>query len=234
MSGQLTFDTFAKCMPKAQRKNLTQGMVDAVNKLALDQEFREGYRDNLLSFASVLDNPRVRLEQYISAVRYASFKLLGSTNIVAYTKTFPDKVQKFIDDGVESKDIASYCTAYNKSMLVLKIMEQTMMPTCIVNADLYQKALNVQADLMMHAKSEKVRTDAANSLLVQLKMPDVKKIELDIGLKEDSSIDDLRKTTMELVAQQRQMIEAKAMSPKEIAHSKLVIEEAVFEEVGRG
>ena len=167
---------------------------------------------------------KFKMESYINAVRYVGFKLRGDSNIDAYVKTFPDKYQRFINQGVNSKDIASYVTAYNKSKLVNLIYEQTLVPSYVLNQDLYQKALNVQAELMMTAASEKVRTEAANSLLSHLKMPETKKVELDIGMKEDKTIEALRASTLELVAQQRKMIQAGAMNAQEVAHTKLIIE----------
>ena len=149
---------------------------------------------------------------------------MGASNIAAYIKTFPDKYQDFINRGIETKDIASYVTAYNKSKLVNLIMEQTLIPSYVLNQDLYQKALNVQAELMLSAKSEKVRCDAANSLLTQLKMPEVNKVQLDVNVKEDGSIAALRESTLELVRQQKLMVQAGAMNAQEVAHSKLVID----------
>lgn len=167
---------------------------------------------------------RFKIDSYVSAVKYVSHKLMGCTNIDAYVKTFPDKYDRFVQTGVTSKDIASYVTAYNKSKLVNLIFEQTMIPSYVLNQDLYQKALNVQADLMMTAHSEKVRTDAANSLLTHLKMPETQKVELDINVKEDSSIAALRQATMELARQQRLSMESGSMNAQEVAHTKLVID----------
>jgi hypothetical protein len=101
-------------------------------------------------------------------------------------------------------------------------MEQTLVPTHVLNADLYQKAINVQAELMLSANSEKVRSDAANSLLIHLKAPETTKIKLDIGIQSDSMIEELRKTTMELAAQQRQLIESGVVNAKHIAESRII------------
>jgi len=79
----------------------------------------------------------------------------------------------------------------------------------------------VQATLMKTATSEKVRTDAANSILTQLKPPETKKIELDIGVKQDKTIEELRQATMELVEMQKTRLVNGDMSPKEVAHSSL-------------
>lgn len=220
----LTLDQFQLALPDKVKKSINQELIDQINNTLSDPEMFESYRDNLISYTKVMADGKFKVTQYIDAVRYVSFKLMGCTNIEAYTKTFPDKYQRFIQQGVQAKDIASYVTAYNKSKLVNLIFEQTLIPSHVLNQDLYQRALNVQADLMINAKSEKVRCDAANSLLTQLKAPEVKKVELDIGVKEDSSIAALRATTLELARQQRLMVESGAMNAQDVAHGKLIIE----------
>ena len=220
----LTLDQFQLALPDKVKKSINQELIDQINNTLSDPEMFESYRDNLISYTKVMADGKFKVTQYIDAVRYVSFKLMGCTNIEAYTKTFPDKYQRFIQQGVQAKDIASYVTAYNKSKLVNLIFEQTLIPSHVLNQDLYQRALNVQADLMINAKSEKVRCDAANSLLTQLKAPEVKKVELDIGIKEDGSIAALRATTLELARQQRLMVESGAMNAQDVAHGKLIIE----------
>jgi len=232
MSTELSVKQFQKVMPAKMKKNINPEFVDQVNNTInniQDPEMREQYRDNLLSYASVMNDGRFKITQYLSAVRYVGHKLLGDTNDVSYIKTFPDKYNDFITRGVVAKDIASYVSAYNKSKLVNLIMEQTMIPSHVLNMDLYQKALNTQAELMVTASSEKVRTDAANSLLTHLKPPETKKIELDVNLKEDKSIQELRDATMGLAAQQREMMKAGMSAAKEIAESTVITGE--FEEV---
>ena len=120
--------------------------------------------------------------------------------------------------------------AYNKNLLVAAVTEQMLVPSWLLNQGLFQKALNVQADLMLNARSEKVRTDAANSLLGHLKMPEVAKVELDVNVKEDDAISELRRSTLELVAQQRKMLEAGVMKVREAAEQKVVQGEIVSEE----
>ena len=220
----LTVEQFRQALPDKVKKSINQELIDQINTTLSDPDMYEAYRDNLLSYTKVMSDGRFKVAEYINAVKYVSHKLMGCTNIEAYSKTFPDKIARFTAQGVASKDIASYVTAYNKSKLVNLIMEQTLIPSYVLNQDLYQKALNVQAELMVSAKSEKVRSDAANSLLTHLKMPETQKVELEIGVREDSAISALRATTMELARQQRMMLEAGAMNAQEVAHSRLVIE----------
>ncbi len=228
----LTVEQFKQCLPDKVKKSINQELIDQINNTLGDPELYESYRDNLLSYTKVMADGRFKVSSYVDAVRYVSHKLMGSTNIEAYTKTFPDKYARFVQQGVQAKDIASYVTAYNKSKLVNLIFEQTLIPSYVLNQDLYQKALNVQAELMIASKSDKVRCDAANSLLTHLKMPETQKIELEIGVKEDSSIQALRDSTMALARQQRMMLEAGAMNAQDIAHTKLQVVDVEAVEVG--
>ena len=220
----LTIDQFKTALPDKVKKSVNQELIDQINKTLAEPELYEAYRDNLMSYTRVMADGRFKIQNYIDAVKYVSHKLMGCSNIDAYTKTFPDKYQNFLAQGVVAKDIASYVTAYNKSKLVNLIFEQTLIPAYVLNQDLYQKALNTQAELMITAKSEKVRCDAANSLLTHLKMPETQKVELEIGVREDSSIAALRATTLELAKQQRLMVESGAMNAQEVAHGRLIIE----------
>lgn len=227
----LTVEQFKVALPDKVKKSINQELIDKINATLSDPDMYEAYRDNLLSYTKVMADGRFKIADYVNAVKYVSHKLMGDSNIAAYTKTFPDKYQRFVQNGVDAKDIASYVTAYNKSKLVNLIFEQTLVPSYVLNQDLYQKALNVQAELMITAKSEKVRSDAANSLLTHLKMPETQKVELDIGVKEDGSIAALRATTLELARQQRLMVQAGAMNAQEVAHSKLQVVDVEAKEV---
>lgn len=224
MMDAITIEDFKKALPDKVRKSVNDELVQHINKTLSDPDMYESYRDNLLSYTRVMADGRFKVSNYVDAVKYVSHKLMGCTNLDAYTKTFPDRIIRFRQQGVSPKDIASYVTAYNKSKLVTLIMEQTLIPSYILNQDLYQKALNVQADLMMNAQSEKVKCDAANSLLNQLKMPETKKVELNIGMKEDNSIQALREATLELARQQRLMLESGASNLTELSHSKIILE----------
>lgn len=220
----LTVDQLKDALPPKVKKSLNQGLIDQINATLSDPALYENYRENLISYTSVMADGKFKIENYIDAVKYVSHKLLGCTNIDAYIKTFPAKHANFVASGVTAKDIASYVTAYNKGKLVNLIFAQTLVPSHVLNQHLYQEALNTQADLMRTAKSEKVRSDAAHHLMEALKMPETIKVEMDIGVKEDSAIAQLRETTLELSRQQRLMIQAGAMNAQDVAHSKLVID----------
>lgn len=231
MGHVLDVEQFKNALPTKMKRSVSSEVIEGVNKALADPEFYEQYRDNLLSYTKVMEEGKFKLTNYVDAVRYVSYKLQGRTNIDAYSLTFPEKIRRFTSEGVSDKDISSYVAAYNKSKLVVLITEQTLVPSWILNQDLYQQALNTQASLMLNAKSEKVRSDAANSILTHLKMPESQSIELNVNTRQDSTIEALRETTQQLVAQQRRMVESGALSAGQLASSKLeVIEGEIVDE----
>lgn len=218
----ITPEEFKEALPPQIRKNVTPEVMDIINRGVVDPEVAAVYRENVVGLASVMKEGKFKLNDYLMAVHFVSRKLLGDTNIQAWAKTFQKRYNAAVQRGTSRNELGAVASRYNASKLVTLLMGQTMMPTHILNAPLYQEALNTQAELMRTAKSEKVRCDAANSLMTALKPPEVKKVELDIGYKEDDSVQALRETTRQLVEQQRKMIQSGQVSVRSIAESKLI------------
>jgi hypothetical protein len=212
-------------MPKKFRHNVTDEMIDFINTTEGD-EFRDIYKENLIGFASVIEGGRYKMADYINAVKFVSYKLIGDSNTIAYAKTFPDRYQRLVDKNTPAKTISSFSTAYNKGDLVHRILERTLVPVHILNMDIHQEAINTQAELMRSAKSETVRQKAAECLIMQLKAPEASKIEVDVTYS-NSSIDDLRETTRALAQQQLQMIKSGAVTAEHVAHSDIIARKKV-------
>jgi len=219
---QLTIEEFKEALPPSIKKAVNPATLAHINAVISDPEVAESFRENLLSFTRVIKEGKFKVTSYINAVRYVSYKLMGKSNQKSYEMTFPDKYLRLVARGCAEKDIAAYVCAYNKGKLVNLIYEQTLVPSYILNAHLYQDALNVQADLMHHARSETVRSNAADSIMTQLKQPETTKVELDIGLRDDGSLQALRDSSMTLVNQQRAMIAAGHLTADQVAKSVIV------------
>ena len=217
----LTKEQLAGAVPdKRFRRHITDEVVAVINSEP-DSELRRVFRDNTLTYSSVLSTGKYSLAAYVNAIKFISLKLMGDKSSVAYSKVFPDRYQNLIDKGASASYIASFADNYSKTGLITKIMEQTMVPTHILNAGVYQEAINVQAELMHTAKSELVRQKAAESLMSNLTAPTAAKVEIDIGYSNDV-VDDLRATTKALAQQQLKMILNGQSSAKEIAHSEIL------------
>lgn len=225
----LTVQQVEQALPPNMKNLATQAFTDRINNIVSDPEVAEQVRANFITYSSVLQEGRYTSTDYLNAITYVSYKLMGVTNLEAYTKTFPQRYQQLVAKGTASKDIAAYVSAYNRGKLVNAIFQQTMVPFWVLNQDVYQKAINTQLDLMQNANSEKVRSDAANSILTHLKPPEAKEINLNLGVKENSGLTELKDAMRQLAEQQKAAI-SDGTPTKLIAAQPIV--EAEFSEVG--
>ncbi len=231
----VTREELEDSLPKGIKLKIEEDFVDVFNAAltGIDSDLVDNFRNNFVSYSSILEDGKYKIEDYLNAVRYASFKLMGHTNRDSYKMTFPDRFSRLMAKyealGFDPKFIWDYkisphVVSYNKNSLVNKIMEQSMIPTHVLNQDMYQEALNTQAVLMKTARSEMVRSTAANSILTQLRPPEVSKMEIDVSVKESDAIKDLRTITQELSIAQQKAIASGAASSHEIAESKIITE----------
>ena len=230
MSDNISLGQLQAVVPKQLRANIDQDFVDKINNLNVDPGVRESFMEGILGYSNILAKGKFKLDNYIDAVRYVSHKMLGGTNKIAFIKTFPSKYDIWLAAGISPKDVGTYISAYNKSKLVNLILEQTLVPTHVLNADKYQDAINVLYDIMTDVDvSPKVRSDSATNLAGILKPPETSKIEIDLGVSESKTITDLKNSMNKLVLQQQVMLDEGLVSPKEVAEASLVIENSTGE-----
>jgi hypothetical protein len=217
----LTRDEIERALPANLKSAATEQLTDLVNNIVNDPIVADQVRENFISYAAVMKDGKFKTEDYLHAVVYVSYKLMGYSNRESYERTFPQRMAKLIANGTAAKDIAAYVSAYHKGKLVNLIMEQSLVPTWVLNQHLHQEAINVQAELMRTAMSEKVRTEAANSLLTHLKKPEVGKFQIDLEVKDSSGMTELKNTLRALAEQQSSLIES-GTTTREIAAAPLL------------
>lgn len=214
----LTLEQVQTAVPKALKGSVTQGLVDTLNTVTTDPLMIENIQKNFLTYADILKEGKFKTEEYINAVIFVSFKIMDYSDKDAYAKTFPDRIVALTARGASSKDISAYVSAFKKGKLVSLIMEQTLVPTWVLNQHMFQEALNTQYDLMKNADSEKVRTEAANSLLTHLKKPEVTKgSNININIGESKIMSDLQQSLQDLASMQRDAIANGSMKTIDIA-----------------
>lgn len=223
----VTYDDIVKSLPARLVNSIPASAIASINAALADPDMGETFRQNIITYQGVLQEGRFKAVNYIDAVQYVSHKLRGLTNKDAYHRTFPDKILDWDTRNVAEKDRNSYISSYHSSKLVTMLLEQAIVPTWIINQDLFQEALNAQADLMRNAKSEMVRFSAGKALLEALKRPEAVQLKVDIGAKESSVISALSKQVEELVISQKRAIELGGKTARDVAEMPLVIEEAV-------
>lgn len=193
----LSKQEFLDAMPPQMHRHVSDSLLASINaKLTAEPEVIENYRNNFIGFSSVMRDGKFKMEQYADAIRFVTFKAMGYTNFESYKRTFPDRYASHKAKGTSKADIEKYVSAYFKSKLVQLIFEQSLIPSYLMNADIFQDAINTQREIMMDCTiSPMVRATAANSLLTHLKAPEAKKVELEIGLKDSDMLSELKRVT---------------------------------------
>lgn len=147
---------------------------------------------------------RINLQDYLNAALFVTYRNTGDTKVKAYTKTFPDRVQRMQREGQSMTHLNSYADIYSKNQCVIDIQAKMLLPTHIVCHDLFYEAMRVTVDIMNDDKvSPKVRVDAANNIMNHTKQPEIKKQELDIKINESNEIEQLKQALFDLSAKQR-------------------------------
>lgn len=225
-SGPFSLELVEKAVPPNLKASVTQALVDRLNNISTDQLLAENIRENFISYSSVLREGRYKLEDYMNAVTYCAHKVMGSSNQDAYFKTFPHRYQNLLSMGKTPKEISSYVAAYAKNQLVNKVLEQSLVPSWILNQDMFQKALNVNYEIMNDPDvSPKVRVEAANSLLTHLAKPKESAATVNIDLRENSGLNELKDALQKMASQQQDMIR-NGMSTKDVAAQQIIDVEA--------
>ena len=217
----LALESVRKLVPKNQRTLITQEFLDKLEASVNDSLVAEQFKENFVTYLNVLSKGKYKMEDYINAVKYVSFKLLGYSNIKAYTATFPERYERLKTEG--QTQIEAFVSMYNKNKLVMQIYEQTIVPSYVLNAPMHQQALNTLAAMIADDDVRGMtKVKACEAILQYTKQPDVVKGELTIGIEQSDTINDLREITENLADTYRMMLEKKGMKLKDVAEADII------------
>ena len=190
----LSVEKVRASVPRTFRDNITEDFLEKLEEAMKDPEAGRIMKDNFLTYSKVLEefNGTIKIWDYVYAIKFISYKLLGYTLTEAFTRVFPNRVEKLVQEGSERR-IASLAKHYNQNKLVNKIYQQTMIPSYVLNAPLFQEALDTLAEMI---RDDNVRgmakVKACETILSYTKPPEVTKAEVEVKVSRDSTIDELR------------------------------------------
>ena len=216
----ITVQNLKQALPATTKLTVSQSLVDKLNAVTSDPILAEHIRDNFISYNTVMQAGKYTADEYINAITYCTYKVMGLTNKDAYINTFPQRHQQLVARGASAKDISAYVAAYHKGKLVMSILDQAHISMWLVNQDVYQKAINVQADLMKNAQSELVRTQAANSILTHLAKPKDTVPQVAIQINQNTGMNELMDAMAALAEKQVNMIDH-GVTAKELAAQRI-------------
>ena len=228
----LSIEQVRGSVPRSFRKNITDEFIEDLENSIKDPEMAKNIKENFLSYTNVLNDcdPSTNIWDYVNAVKYISYKIMGYNIEEAWKKTFPAKVEELIQKGKHDW-INRYANGYNKSRMVNKIYQQTLIPSYVLNAPLYQRALNVLAEMI---EDDSVRgmakVKACETILNYTKPPEVNKAEVQVTINHNDAIQDLRDIAEQFSKSMQNAIASGQKTVQEVIEAPIISVEA--KEVG--
>jgi hypothetical protein len=179
----------------------SEELLNTLNSIETDGA--DFVRENWLTHASVMREGNYTLDQYTTAIKYVSLKQMGHTNQSAYSIALADRYTDMCARGFDERRLSSHISAYHKGALVQKILAQSTVPIYMLYQDEQHQAIKTLVQLMTDANvSNKVRADAANSLLTHVKRPEAAKVQLEVNHKPSDGMIELTNMMQELATKQ--------------------------------
>lgn len=208
-------------VPKKLRNSVTDELVNKLNAAISDPSLAEQMKENFFSYMGVLQDGVYKIQDYVNAVIYVSFKLMGLSNRQAWERTFPDRLANLVANGKSERYIDMNVSLYHKNKLVNKIMEQSLVPFWVLNQDARQKAVNTCVEIMQGSRNDLARVKAADTLLNYLQEPKEAGPLINIDARETAGFKELQNLLSDLAHKQLDAIQ-NGMTAKEIAEQPII------------
>ena len=234
MAQQVTLEDIKRALPQKKRY-VTEEAVDIINRSLTEPEFQgESLLKSAATYETLFNSSRTTIPEYLNAIRFCAF-LTSNENATfteAYSRVFCERdfVKQRIDlDSTDPKycELTSAASRYRRSKLVVDILTASQVPLDLIFTGARYKAIGILADIMETGRYDRDRINAAKELLAATKGAENVKIELDIGIKEDSAVKQLNDQLAQMAARQKEMLESGASTLQEFGS--MQVKENVFE-----
>lgn len=232
--GQLvTLDEVKRAMPH-KKGVITQDAVDIINSSLTDPEFQgESLLQTASTYEAVLKGARASVPEYLNAIRFCAYMSTNDSNYTeAYKKVFCDRdfVKERADlptNTPQYAELTSAASRYRRTKLVVDILTASQVPLDMIFTGQRYKAIGILANVMETAKYDRDKINAAKELLAATKGPENIKMELDLGVKEDSAVQQLNDQLAQMAARQQAMLKSGASQLDEFGSMKVVPDDII-------
>lgn len=200
----------------SRKRTVTQEIVDIINASNNEAEFQgESLIDTMATYEKVIEGRAgVSVKDYIHALKFCAYLITFEDNYTeAYRKTFRDR--EFVKaralsptDSDKYRELTTAASRYRRSKLVVDILTASQVPLHMLFTGARYKVLGILLDRAENSKLDRDKINASKEFLAATKGPDDLKIELDIGVKENSAIEQLNEQLAIMAAKQRRLLES--------------------------
>jgi len=240
MGQLLTIEDVKQAMPR-KKSFVTQEAVDIINASTTEPEFQgESLLQTASTYEAVLKGARASVPEYLNAIRFCSYMTANDSNYTeAYKKVFAERDfvrdrRNLATDDPKYTELTSAASRYRRTKLVVDILTASQVPLDMIFTGQRYKAIGILATVMETARYDRDKINAAKELLAATKGADNLKIELDVGVKEDSAVQQLNDQLAQMAARQKAMLESGASNLTEFGSMIVKDSDAVEGELTRG
>lgn len=214
----------AKQLKTNTKKDFSDADMELIEKVICDDDFdSDEFKESLITFSDVLrSNKRVGASEYIKAVQFCSHMSTGSSQLAAYSKTFPDRVAKKKAHGT----VVASASLYHKTDLVQGILRMAQIPAHLIFMAERHKAISTLAELMSNPDStDRIKMESADKILNHIKPPEESKLTVDLNVKNDT-IENLEATLERLAQIQIDMVGSGMHTAKDVVDADIITKES--------
>lgn len=194
---EVTMEDMKRLFPK-KKESITEELITIIND-ANNNPFFSGdeFMNNILTYKDVMEKQKASLKDYLAAIRFCAYLESEDYNLTeAYKKSHchTEFVRERLDsptNSAEYKQLTNAASRYRKRPLIVQILTQSQLGLHLMFQGEQYRAINVLSDIMVNGRSEMARVAAAKELLANTKAPETHKIELDIGIRNESAMESL-------------------------------------------
>lgn len=219
---KLTISDVQKALP-SKKSTITQELVDIINSTEMEPEFQgTSLISTAITYEKLMETNKTSAREYVDAIRFCAYLMTFDDNATeAYKRTF--SYRPFVKDrldaipgSVEYNELSSAASRYRKTnKLVTDLLTYSQAPLDIMFTGWRYKAVGVLADVMMNARQDRDKINAAKELLAATKGPENIKLELEVGVKENSVIANINEQLAQAAAKQKLLLESGVSSLNE-------------------
>ena len=225
---EVTMDDMKRLFPK-KKESITEELITIIND-ANNNPFFSGdeFMNNILTYKDVMEKQKASLKDYLAAIRFCAYLESEDYNLTeAYKKSHchTEFVRERLDsptNSAEYKQLTNAASRYRKRPLIVQILTQSQLGLHLMFQGEQYRAINVLSDIMVNGRSEMARVAAAKELLANTKAPETHKIELDIGIRNESAMESLNAQLAQFAIESMNQLKAGKTDLKTLGSMKVI------------
>ena len=211
---EVTMEDMKRLFPK-KKESITEELVTIIND-ANNNPFFSGdeFMNTIITYKDVMEKQKASLKDYLAAIRFCAYLESEDYNLTeAYKKSHchTEFVRERLDsptNSAEYKQLTNAASRYRKRPLIVQILTQSQLGLHLMFQGEQYRAINVLSDIMVNGRSEMARVAAAKELLANTKAPETHKLELDIGIRNESAMESLNAQLAQFALQSMEQLKS--------------------------